>query len=503
MKRFIQIVLFIFGFQFLTLSQTQGISYTAVGKGVATTFVTDYHCLGINASALGWGTGYEGKRFTMGLTEFGAGIYSDNMSVDKLKKVYRSIQNGFANSSSFSLEDRENQSNAILDFGNSGVSIFANYNWLGFAFQSEKFGGLAFNVSENIKWYSKLSDDTKDLVFRGNLSGLFDSLQIVIAGDTSMIEYDPSMTYSPDTLASVIQGTLNVALPFSQLTKGSEIRASWNRNYNIGYGRKIVGNDSVFAIYGGIGARYIQSVAMFNMVSDDNGLFMYSSISPNFNIDYGNVAANNPSATDQKGSLLPKVVGNGYGIDLAASVVMFGKLKIAAAVNNIGSVTYNRNVYKVNDTVSLRNVSIDGFADYNITTAVKQMLNQGGLFTLQGQEKYVIKNGADFRFGASFQFGKIAHVGIDVVAPFDRTAPSSIVNPVYSIGGEIRPFKWVAISAGYFGGGVYKNNIPVGINFIVKDGAYEIGISSYDALSFFTKKSNSISAAFGVARMRF
>ena len=33
----------------ITISaQTQGVAYTAVGKGVATTFLTDYQCLGIS-----------------------------------------------------------------------------------------------------------------------------------------------------------------------------------------------------------------------------------------------------------------------------------------------------------------------------------------------------------------------------------------------------------------------------------------------------------------------
>ena len=82
-------------FSFLTFnsfSQTQGVAYTAVGKGVATTFLTDYHCLGINSSALGWGSGYEGKRFTMGMTEFSLGIYSDNLDKNKLNKLYKTIR---------------------------------------------------------------------------------------------------------------------------------------------------------------------------------------------------------------------------------------------------------------------------------------------------------------------------------------------------------------------------------------------------------------------------
>ena len=51
-------------------AQTQGIAYTAVGKGVATTFLTDYPCLGINTSALGWGSGYEKKKSNDGVSCF-------------------------------------------------------------------------------------------------------------------------------------------------------------------------------------------------------------------------------------------------------------------------------------------------------------------------------------------------------------------------------------------------------------------------------------------------
>jgi hypothetical protein len=300
---------------------------------------------------------------------------------------------------------------------------------------------------------------------------------------------------------SVILGTMSVPLNLSSITNGSEIRSVWNRYYNFGYGRKILGRDSVFVLYGGVGGRFIQSMAMFNMESNADGLYMYSSITPNFNIDYGSIASLNPSNFTERGKLLPKVVGTGYGIDLSASVILFNKLKIAAAVNNIGSVTYTRNVYKVNDTL-LTSVSINGLSDYNVSQSVNQLLNSGGLFSLIGQEKYVLKNASDFRLGASMDFGKVFKFGVDVVAPFDRNNPGSIANPVLSVGGEVR-IKFIALSAGYFGGGIYKNNIPVGINFILKDGTYEFGISSYDALSFFTKNSNSISAAFGFARFRF
>ena len=53
--------------------------------------------------------------------------------------------------------------------------------------------------------------------------------------------------------------------------------------------------DSIISIYGGIGGRLIQSMAMFNMVSDANGIRMFSAVAPNNSIDYGAAAQSNPS----------------------------------------------------------------------------------------------------------------------------------------------------------------------------------------------------------------
>lgn len=486
-------------FSNLLFSQSQGIAYPAVGKGVATTFVTDYHALGVNNSALGWKSEYEGKRFTTGATEFGFGIYSDSLNVERLKKLYKSIRSQVSGNEQEPANWAEQQDYAA-DYLNKGIAMFADYNWGGFAFQHEKFGGIAINVRESYQWYSKLNEDLTDILFKGKLSTYFDSLTIVFGADTSTIANSPNL--SQDTLDAVILGTISTPLNLSALSKGSEVRMVWNRFYSFGYGRKILGKDSVFVLYGGVGGRFIQSMAMFDMVSNDDGLYMYSSISPNFNIDYGAIANINPSNFTDRGNFLPSAVGSGYGIDLSASIILFNKLKVATAVNNIGQVTYTRNVYKVNDTL-VGSLSVQGLSDYNVTQSVKEFLQDGGLFELQGIDKYTVKNAANFRLGASLDLGKIAKLGFDFVAPFDRENPGSFVNPVISIGGEIRPVKWLALSAGYFGGGIYRNNIPVGVNFSFGGGTYEVGVSSYDALSFFMDNSNSVSAAFGFARVRF
>jgi hypothetical protein len=183
--------------------------------------------------------------------------------------------------------------------------------------------------------------------------------------------------------------------------------------------------------------------------------------------------------------------------------VLLGKIRVAAAVNNIGKVTYTRNVYAVRDTI-LGQMSLPGLGDYNVSQGMNQLLEEGGILNLVGEEEIVVANPATFRLGGSIELVKnMVNVGVDLIAPFDSQAPGSLQNAVFSVGGDIRPVKWLQLSAGYFGGGVYEHNIPVGINFILGGGTYEVGISSRDALSFFLKDANSVSTAFGFARVRF
>lgn len=481
-------------------AQTQSIAYSSVGKGVATTFVTDYHCLGINSSALGWGTGYERKKITTGSSEFSLGIYSDNLSSNKLKKLYGSVKDNVLKKS-ISSSDLNAQREAVANYAQAGISLFADYNWFGFAYQGKRFGGIAFNINESYSFNTKLNQTTTDLIFRGKLANYFDSLTIVFGTDTTNIKNSNNL--SSDSLNHVISGSIGVPLKLSSITNGSNIQLLWNRSYNFGYGRKIIGIDSIIEIYGGVGVRYIQSMAMFNLTSNQEGLKMYSSITPSFNVNYGSIANLNPSNYNVSNGVLPKSVGNGYGIDLSASIILFKKLKVALAVNNLGNVTYTRNVYQVRDTL-LGNISLSGLNNYDITHSVNQLVQSNGILKLVGTEKYVLNNASNIRFGASFQPFKFIHFGFDMIAPFRKETPGSIQNSVFSFGGEIRVLKRIALSVGYFGGGIYQNNIPVGINFILKDGKYEFGISSRDALRFFTpSKGHSLSTAFGFARFRF
>lgn len=221
---------------FISFSQTQGVSYQSVGRGVATTFVTDYQTLGINPSALGWGTGFENKHLTFGSSEMAFGIYSDELTVDKLRSLSKAIRNqvvGKENDPS----TWEDQKKYALQYANSGLDISVQYNWFGFAAQYEKLGGIAFNINEDYHWYSKLNENTTGILFEGKLANYFDSLTVVFGSDTSRIANHDNL--AQDTLQAVILGTISNPLSISKITEGTSIKARWDRNYNFGYGRKL------------------------------------------------------------------------------------------------------------------------------------------------------------------------------------------------------------------------------------------------------------------------
>jgi len=499
MKRVILLLAALVGSGMAT-AQTQHSAYTAVGKGVATSFLRDYQALGINTSALGWGTGVEGKNFTVGTQEFAFGISSPELDKERLRNFSGAMLNQIRDKDNADF-DWNAQRDAAADYANAGISMSFDYNWLGGYYHNEKLGGIAFSIRENYSWFSQLNPTVTDLVFRGRTSSYFDSLSVAFNGDTTMIANRPDI--AADTLAAVFMGSRSNPMLLSDITEGTKIKMLWNREYNFGWGRKVFGIDSTIVVYAGVGGRVIQSMAMFDLESNSDGMSMSSSISPFYGINYGDIAQMNPSAMADNIGTLPSVVGNGYGIDLSASVILFNRIRIATSVNNIGSVTYTRNLYSLRDT-TLSTMTIPGLGDNNVTESMNQMMEGGGMLNLQTEDKIVVANPALFRLGGSIELIRNRlDVGVDVVAPFDRSAPGSLQNAIFAVGGDVRVLKWLQFNVGYLGGGIYQHNIPIGVNFILGDGAYEVGISSRDALSFFLSNSNSISTAFGFARFRF
>ncbi len=460
---------------------------------------TDYHCLGVNSSALGWGTGYEDKKFTTGSMEFYGYMQSDSMSYENFRNMFGLIR-GQVSKRAFSQEESRAIGQGALRVANAGVRGEMDMSYLNFSFQAPKFGGIAISVVDSYRMGAKINTSNAEVLFQGDWTDVLDSVSFAKDGDTSTIEYRSDI--GSDTLQDIYALHLTSPLNFNDLTNGSSFNMAWNRYYNIGYGRKLFGKDSLFILYGGIGARYIQSVAQIDFLSDENGSYLMTSLPERYSEQESSAAGVNPFNFSSVGGFFPTPVGYGYGLDFSASAILFKKFKVAAAVNNVGSVTYKQKVYEGNEAKT-QILEVDGLDPTNFENDIRELFSTDQLITLKEEREIVVPNAAVFRVGGSFKPIRHIEVSAEYIAPFSNANNLSLDNSVFAAGLELRPVKWLAITGGFWGGGVYKGQIPLGINFILRDGAYEFGFSSRDIYQFVESKSNSVSMAFGFARVRF
>ena len=328
----------------LSYGQTELIAYPSTGKGVASTFVTDYHALGINPANLGW-KAHEEKSVTVGTTEFGFSVNSDALKSQQLRDDVKGV---ILNRTLDSLS-REEKIGAVQSFADNALNFSFNNNIFGFSYQNEKFGGIALSIRTRANWSSSFNEEFTELLFNGNHSVYFDSLVYVDGVDTSIVANNGA--YS-DSSGAVLNGRVNVPLNISELMDGTHLQLSWNREYHIGYGRRVLNLDDKFELFAGVGAKYIQGVAFFDLESKDGVLKMVSALSSGFDLDYGIAALSNPSALAQNGQdFFKSSVGNGWGVDVGLHALLFKKIRIAASVTDMGSMTYSGNVYEAQDTL--------------------------------------------------------------------------------------------------------------------------------------------------------
>jgi len=479
----------------LSIAQTELIAYPSAGKGVASTFVTDYHALGINPANLGW-KAHDDKKITVGTTEFGFSVNSKALSSQQLRDI---IKGAIINGSLDSLS-REETNETIESFTNNAFNFNFNNNVFGISYQGDKFGGIAFSIRTRATWSSSFNKEFTDLLFKGNQSSYFDSLVYVNGIDTSTVVNNGSYV---DSSGVVLNGQVSVPLNISKIMDGTHLQLSWNREYHLGYGRRVLNIDDKIELFAGVGAKYIQGVAFLDLESKDGKLKMVSALSSGFNLDYGIAALSNPSALIGNGqNFFKSSVGNGWGFDVGAHALLFKTVRIAASVTDVGSMTYTGNVYEAKDTLVF-DISNAGLSNVNITNSYENLLEDTGLLELKGKKSHTVALPTMLRFGSSVELGKIAHIGIDLVTPFN-SVPGSINGFSWGVGGDVKLLKGVVVlMTGVTGGAGRSVQIPVGVNIVLKEGSYEFGIASKDAVTFFKDNAASLSVAMGFARVRF
>jgi hypothetical protein len=365
----------------------------------------------------------------------------------------------------------------------------------GIAFTGKKLGGIGFRVNDRFQWNSTFGKTAADILFLGFNANYFDSLTVYNNfGDTSVVAN--SEDWESDSL-TVLNGFANTPKLISQIMDGSQLKMSWMREWNLSYGRKLFEVDSTFALYAGVGIKFFQGLGYLDIRSEGGEMTAFSSLSPIFGIDYGSAADLNPSSIDGSGL---KPVGSGFGFDFGVNVVLLNKLKIGAAITNIGSITWDGNVYTVKDTL-LFDTKNPGLDNYNIFTQMGDILGENGLFKYDGVSSLTVKLPTTMRLGASMKFGKILELGTDIIIPMNDEA-SNFNKAIIGFGGDVQPIKWLRLQAGFMTGGNYDFQIPIGITFIAKNGTYEAGFASRDAITFFSQNGPTLSLSMGFIRWR-
>jgi hypothetical protein len=487
----------VFGFT-VASAQYEMSSFTTTGRGGATTFVTDYQACGINPANLGWHSQFEDKKFTMGFTELTFSVHSDALSKDELRSEFKNAISGSTNG----VWSSEQKRTAAQDFAKSGLAMNLDFGTFGFSFATEKLGGIAFRINDNMSAYSRLGDDMTDMLFLGKASQYFDQLNYYDSTIMDTVVINNYENMDQDSVANILNGFASLPQRIGEIMNGSEIRASWTREYNLSYGRKIFGTQGEFEMFAGIGLKFIQGFGMVDVRSEDNVLSAFSAITPAFEIDFGSAASTNPSLVQQGTGNMPKSVGTGFGMDFGINALIKGKIKLAVAVTNIGSMKWTGNVFSLNDTL-LANTDAEGLNSYNVFQSISEFSGNDGIFNWNGEQERITKLPSTARVGASMVLGEKAHIGLDILMPFTDDSPASLEKALIGFGGDFSPIPWLRLSGGFLTGGNYDFSIPLGITVITKGGSWEAGVASRDAVTFFTQNGPTLSFSTGFARFRF
>ncbi len=462
-------IVFLFAIQD-TYSQLDGGSFNSTGSGFSVVSLTDYQCLGVNPANLGWQR--NNHTINLGFFEFGASIYSEPLTKKLVYSDLLGTGKDFTN--------QAQRSDAIRNFTNSQLLIQMSNDILGVSYQNEKIGGFAFSIRQKIFWNSTLNKQASEFLFEGYNAPYFDIDSITPNGDTVGISSNPDQA--------------------SKLYNPTDISHVFYNEYILGYGRKLLDKEH-FKFYAGIDIKLIQGYGILNYnsvsVTEVEG---YQALSPYYGVKY-----NEPTPSALTGSGL-KTAGMGFGFDIGVSFEVYEKTRISMALNDIGSIKWNGNVYE-GENVPIRQIETSGIDNYNIFSESGGIVaDNTNLGKWEGKASKTVSLPMHLRFGASHQPIEELVFGLEFLMPFDSNIPGAYVNPYYAAGTQYNPVKWFQLSLGFSYGGGYGLNIPMGFTFrpVNNDNVcWEAGIASRDMLTWFKQTDPVVSVVFGFLRFSF
>lgn len=468
-------------------AQTELGVFTATGRGAATPFVTDYHAIGINPANLNLPNEYEGKSITFGFLEGAGSMYSSFLNKSEVRNTL--FRGDFE-----TLNQQERAEYAEMMAGET-TRLNLSMITAGFSVNTENAGSFAFSTRERIQMSSRFGRKASDLIFLGRTAPYFTDL-VLMNGDT----IPNTGTYGADTLNMVSEGVVapEDALQLIDALDGTSVGFSWVREFNLAYGKRIYRTENL-EIHAGVGGKLLIGNAMMQVDVNGTEVNAFSSLSPLFGIEYGDLAQGNPSALPQSAAPL-RPVGLGWGIDFGATIMYKDRLIISAAVNDIGRMTWDGNVYELNNSL-LTEFTESGAETVDVVDELLNFASPEGLVDWVGAEARTTTLPAIARLGVGYVVNEKLRLAADAVMPIN----DNVVNydsPIYAFGADVTPLRFVRLSAGFIAGDNRASLVPVGLTFIMGEGTWEFGLASRDMITWFTQDNPTVSASWGFLRFR-
>ena len=232
-------------------AQNELSNFTATGRGgVINTFATDFQVLGINPANLG---GSKNALFAFTVGEMGIGFHSKSLERDQLKLFLKDINKPLSQAQkhefakAFTSDDALNINGDLTTFAISG--------------SVPGLGGVAVSNRQRLTAHVGLNQNGAEILFLGKNAPVFANYN---DGDKISIRE----TLAPTSIQMSLMNEWNIAAGTSINLPGVKLQV-------------------------GAGYKYLQGVAVMDIVVDNDKVTAYTAISPIFDVDYGDLV-NNP-----------------------------------------------------------------------------------------------------------------------------------------------------------------------------------------------------------------
>jgi len=402
-------------------------AYTAISDGL--------YSIGVNPANLSMGRGIE-LIMPLPLPSFSSMAGSNFFSLSDYNYYFSSYtidRYGKKQGRYLSEADKENLIELFSKGGGIQLNLFVRYFALSVT-PSEKFGTLAFSISDQIAAGSKIPTGLVELLFKGN---------------------PPNSRYN---------------------FNDAEFKAWWLRKYSFSYSKKFKISDQK-SINAGLSLNFINGLFYAGLDEIDSefytdslgrihGKAIYrakSAFSPNFGIKYD---FENNSPTEENISAFPEPAGTGIGIDIGINYRHNKAFTFAFAVTDIGNIKWNKRTaqFNVNRLVYLDDVSEEAQRDsltnlFSTDSAGKPV------------DKFSTPLATTLRLGASIDLSNLFDLRNKLLISGDfvqglNKMPANSTSPRISIGIEWMPFKsFLTLRSGIALGGWAKFLWGLGFGF--------------------------------------